>query len=985
MYKVKSTKTVIDENRIYTANVNDDDTRSFKQYNLEPSSGITSKNLVTDKPVDNVSSLMDRITVNVDGDQFTGVSSREKEIYAFETNKVFDLQSVFFTDKVVRVFGDVILVSPSNGDSFGDITLLLKWFTNGDEVRFNVQISDDNFNSTVFDVAVNGFQVVGRVPRFVTTYQWRVRPIKYGKFGSWSEIRSFTITIPVVDEIVLLLPENNKDDSPLDEELSWEPTHRATHYDVEITAELTGTTNNEGFIIDQNGNITNESGDILIEYGYYFDDIGRIIDKDGNIVDSSGNIYVENGYTIHPLGYIVDKNGNIVSNTGNVLVPSGYTINENGDIITTNNEIITKESLIDDEIPAPVMADLLPGETVVNTIVISSITTQNTSYTTSLPYYDTNYTWRARAKNDYTSTPFKSRVFMTESADLGDFSLIYPTQNQVITDTIIINLEWSKSEFSVEYRVKVSQNGFLTNIIDTITDNLTIETQGLLNNNTYEWSVQPINRTKMGAVKTGSFSFDVPSVEIPLNFEVTPNDGVDFVGLNATLVWTPTPNADFYEIKVSKDNFTTLDVNISTPNTTFNINNLQPDTTYKWSVRAVNSVSVSDEIISSFTTESSNIGEFDLLSPVSGETIVDTLSPTLTWSSAPNATSYDIEISDDNFNTIISNATVNNISYSTTNLTNNQSYQWRVKPKNRTKFGVIKTSYFMVELPDVVAPTILSPNDGVSNQLLNLPLIWEPVFGAKYYDVEVSENGFSSFIRNITTQNTSYTVTGLDVSTNYQWRVRARNDVSTSDYSTRSFTTESAYLNVNKSSVSFSYGSGSTSFSVSSNIAWSVTDNASWISVSSVGGFGDDGYVLISRTSNSSYSSRSGTVTISGGGITRTISVTQSGAPRPTPTPTPRPTATPTPTPTPVVLGRPGISVSVTQTNFGGTKAYYAVITKPAGATRVYFNSSVFSSSFTGSSRPFSFTLNVGSSTTIRAYAIFPTGTGPTSSRTVSN
>ncbi len=64
---------------------------------------------------------------------------------------------------------------------------------------------------------------------------------------------------------------------------------------------------------------------------------------------------------------------------------------------------------------------------------------------------------------------------------------------------------------------------------------------------------------------------------------------------------------------------------------------------------------------------------------------------------------------------------------------------------------------------------------------------------------------------------------------------------------------------------------------VTSNIAWSVTSDQPWLTYTSTGTSGN-GNILLSVTANSSTSSpRTGSITVSGSGVSQTISVTQSG------------------------------------------------------------------------------------------------------------
>ncbi len=83
-------------------------------------------------------------------------------------------------------------------------------------------------------------------------------------------------------------------------------------------------------------------------------------------------------------------------------------------------------------------------------------------------------------------------------------------------------------------------------------------------------------------------------------------------------------------------------------------------------------------------------------------------------------------------------------------------------------------------------------------------------------------------------------------------------------------------LTLSASSVSLASAASSAPVSVSANVSWTVADNQTWLSVSPASSSGN-GSFTVSATANTGSSSRIGTVTVSGGGLTRTVSVTQSG------------------------------------------------------------------------------------------------------------
>ena len=70
---------------------------------------------------------------------------------------------------------------------------------------------------------------------------------------------------------------------------------------------------------------------------------------------------------------------------------------------------------------------------------------------------------------------------------------------------------------------------------------------------------------------------------------------------------------------------------------------------------------------------------------------------------------------------------------------------------------------------------------------------------------------------------------------------------------------------------------GSETFSVSSNVSWTATDNAIWLTLSPISG-SNNGSLTASFASNTGASARTATITLTGGGITQTSTLVQAGA-----------------------------------------------------------------------------------------------------------
>jgi mannan endo-1,4-beta-mannosidase len=83
-------------------------------------------------------------------------------------------------------------------------------------------------------------------------------------------------------------------------------------------------------------------------------------------------------------------------------------------------------------------------------------------------------------------------------------------------------------------------------------------------------------------------------------------------------------------------------------------------------------------------------------------------------------------------------------------------------------------------------------------------------------------------------------------------------------------------LSVSPASLSFATSASSSPVAVTSNVGWTATDNQTWLSVAPASGT-NNGSFSVSATANTGTSARSGTVTVSGGGLSRPIAVTQAG------------------------------------------------------------------------------------------------------------
>ena len=86
---------------------------------------------------------------------------------------------------------------------------------------------------------------------------------------------------------------------------------------------------------------------------------------------------------------------------------------------------------------------------------------------------------------------------------------------------------------------------------------------------------------------------------------------------------------------------------------------------------------------------------------------------------------------------------------------------------------------------------------------------------------------------------------------------------------------QSPYINTNVSGLGFIQTGGTKTFTISSNVSWSISSNVSWVSISPVSG-SNNAIISVSCSSlHPRITKRSGALTITGGGVTKVVYVSQ--------------------------------------------------------------------------------------------------------------
>lgn len=365
-------------------------------------------------------------------------------------------------------------------------------------------------------------------------------------------------------------------------------------------------------------------------------------------------------------------------------------------------------------------------------------------------------------------------------------NLVFPT-NASTTDVINPTLVWNKDANADSYKIQLSKDEFATTLIDQSITDTTITTSGLAFNTTYQWRVKSINSVTESAY-SDSFTFTTRVGDVTAVALSTPRNDSSQVPINPRLQWNKDANAATYQIQLSADSFSTTIVDQEVSDTTFSVSNLSYLTAYHWRVRAKNSYSTSEwSSTRTFTTKQAPVQEVTLQSPAH-ESSEDSINTTLVWKSDANADSYRIQVSTGSFVSTLVDSSLTDTTLNLANLAYNTAYQWRVKAINSVSESEWTEAWsFTTRVGDVSTVELSLPTNNEVLDFIAPTFAWNKEQNANTYQLEVSSDNFASTIINETLSDTTFSGVNLANGFTYQWRVKATNVYSESDWSTFTF------------------------------------------------------------------------------------------------------------------------------------------------------------------------------------------------------
>lgn len=340
-----------------------------------------------------------------------------------------------------------------------------------------------------------------------------------------------------------------------------------------------------------------------------------------------------------------------------------------------------------------------------------------------------------------------------------------PKPTNLTTSSITVSsgfLKWNQEAKALNYTVEYRKASVATwTVLSSSTTDTFASLSGLNSETQYVWRVRSncslFNGSFDSAIFTTLILCDSPTGLTQSNITKT----------SAFLTWSNAAGSLSFRLEYKKtaDALWTL-VGSSIADTFFALTGLTAETSYQWRVRS-NCTSISSPYSpSSFTTSNDCVQVINL-----EELSITTNSVFLRWSRNINALSYRLEYK----KTIDATWTIKATALTDTfisifGLDESTDYEWRLRCDCNMDTSIYETSTFST-LKLCYQPVLLKV-DSVTASKVNLS--WSSAKNAMSYRLEYKLNSSPSWIlASSTLIDTFYNLTGLSISSTYNWRVRS--------------------------------------------------------------------------------------------------------------------------------------------------------------------------------------------------------------------
>jgi subtilisin family serine protease len=613
-----------------------------------------------------------------------------------------------------------------------------------------------------------------------------------GQYYRWTPDSDGTLDPPV-----LVYPEDNSTDIPIDVTIDWEDVDGATSYNLQVAL-------SDSFSDPIKDETTTQSQysmtDLDFSTVYYY----KVSASNDDYTSDFSTIWdfetepLSAPTLVSPANNATGQSTSLTLDWTNVPGATGYVVQ-----VSLNGDF---------------------SSFVVNQSTASS------EYAVSGLNTNTQYYWRVKATNDDDISPWSSvRNFTTLIPTLSAPTLVSPANNATGQNTSL-TLDWNNVTGATGYVVQVSlSSSFSTYVLNQSTASSQYSVTGLNTNTPYYWRVQATNDdTESAWSSVRNFTTLVPTLSAPTL--VSPANNATDQNTSLTLDWDNVTGASGYVVQVSQSaSFTSFVVNESTTSSQYAVSGLSTSTQYFWRVKATNDDTESSwSSVWNFTTGDSEIQDCpwtftDETGNNATIAIPSTINPTIgnrdiaegdaigafftdgdeeicAGFAVYNGSSMGITVWGDDTYTTEKDGFANSEAYALkawdaqNGVTLDGIFTVNSGPSSYSNDAITILASFSTE---ITPPTPTSPEDNSTDVSTSPTLQWTQISAATSYHLQVSTS--SNFTSTLVDDNTltaeSYDLTDLGYLTEYFWRLRSLTDDDESDWSNVfSFTTEAAQV-----------------------------------------------------------------------------------------------------------------------------------------------------------------------------------------------
>jgi hypothetical protein len=574
--------------------------------------------------------------------------------------------TAFSFTTIVVAPGVPMLSVPANNATGVAVSQALSWVAVTGAATYRIQVSTASDFSTGIVADDSTLTVASKAMNSLTNntvYYWRVNAKNAGGTSAWSAAFSFTTIVAVSGVPVNTNPTNNATGVAVNPTLTWSAVTGAITYRVQVS---TANDFSAGIIVDDSSLTTaSKALSSLTNSTVYFWHVNAK-NAGGTSAWSTASSFTT-----------------IVAAPG-VPVLSAPANNATGIAVSPTVTWNAVTGAATYRVQVSTASDFSIG------IVVDDSTLTTASKAVGTLSNGTKYYWRVNAKNAGGTSAWAGVYNFTTIVAAPSAPALSSPANNATDVAVNPTLTWGAAAGAATYRVQVSTASDFSSgiLVDDSTLTTGSKAVGPLSNGTkYYWRVNAKNAGgTSGWSGTWVFTTIIAAPSAPTL--ASPVNNATNVSITPTLVWNTLSDATTYQVQVSTvSNFASTVFNMSGLTATSQAVStaLLNSTLYYWRANATNPGGTSAWSGTwSFNTVVAAPSAPTLSSPTNALTRVS-VTPTLVWSAAASATSYDVQVATDlAFSTVIFNGTgITTTSAAVSpDLSNSTAYYWHVRAVN---------------------------------------------------------------------------------------------------------------------------------------------------------------------------------------------------------------------------------------------------------------------------------------------------------------